>query len=142
MEGLLLEAPAKLNVRLKVTGRRPDGYHELVSVMVPVDLVDRVYVEETGRPGVTFRSSGLPVPEGKDNLAVRAAYTFLSKADQDRGLLVELEKRIPAAAGLGGGSSDAGAVLRAMHRIYPGVFSEEELVREAASLGADVPFFI
>jgi 4-diphosphocytidyl-2-C-methyl-D-erythritol kinase len=101
-----------------------------------------VYVEERGRPGVTFRPSGLPVPEGKDNLAVRAAYAFLSKAGQERGLLIELEKRIPTAAGLGGGSSDAGAVLRAMHRMYPGALSEEELAREAVSLGADVPFFI
>ncbi len=142
MDGITLEAPAKLNLRLKVTGRRPDGYHELVSVMVPVDLTDRVEVEKKDSPGVSLRTTGLPVPRGEDNLAVRAARAFLAKADPGRGISLYLDKRIPLAAGLGGGSSDAGAVLRAMDHMWPGAFSPDDLAEEAARLGADVPFFL
>jgi 4-diphosphocytidyl-2-C-methyl-D-erythritol kinase len=154
-------APAKLNLGLHVTGRRADGYHLLESLFVPIDLADRIRLElgsirpagKSGAPDIQIEfdiemkcegalgsSAPLPVPE--ENLAVRAARQFLSRAGQSGALSIWLEKSIPIGAGLGGGSSDAGAILRALDRSCPGVHSRESLLTIAAELGADVPFFL
>jgi 4-diphosphocytidyl-2-C-methyl-D-erythritol kinase len=137
-----LETPAKLNVCLKVTGRRPDGYHELVSVMVPVDLTDRLCIQVADGRDIRLECTGLEVPRGEDNLAHRAAGEFLSRAHIDKGLLLKLHKRIPLAAGLGGGSSDAAAVLLGLNALWPGRLSPGDLEEIAAGIGADVPFFL
>jgi 4-diphosphocytidyl-2-C-methyl-D-erythritol kinase len=136
-----VEAPAKLNVRLRVTGRRPDGYHELVSIMVPIDLTDRIEVRPAPA-GIELACTGRPVPGGEENLARRAAREFLDRAGVPQGVSIRLHKRIPVAAGLGGGSSDAAATLLAMERIWPGRLGREALFRTAVGLGADVPFFL
>jgi 4-diphosphocytidyl-2-C-methyl-D-erythritol kinase len=138
---VVVEAPAKLNVHLRVTGRRPDGYHELVSVMVPIDLTDRVEVRPAAG-GIELACTGRPVEGGEGNLVWRAARAFLTRAGNPGGVSLRLHKRIPVAAGLGGGSSDAAAALLALDRIWPGRLDREALFRTAVELGADVPFFL
>ncbi len=146
-------APAKVNLGLRVIGVRPDGYHRLESVFVPLDWSDTVHltcssqsqrrvhlVNRQVSKGVSSRL--LTVPEGDENLAHRAAMGFLQRADLSASVQIELTKEIPAAAGLGGGSSDAGAVLRGLAKIWPEALPETEMRALALSLGADVPFFL
>ena len=140
--GVSVETPAKINVRLKITGKRPDGYHDLVSIMIPVTLMDRVELEPRRDEGVHFRCTGRKVPGDEGNLAVRAARSFFREAGVHGGVRIHLHKEIPVAAGLGGGSSDAAAVLVGLDAMYPGRLSGEAIHRMAADLGADVPFFL
>jgi 4-diphosphocytidyl-2-C-methyl-D-erythritol kinase len=142
VDSIKLEAPAKLNICLKVVGKRGDGYHELVSVMVPIDLTDTLGIHITRGGEIQIQCTGLDVPAGEDNLAYRAARAFLKQAGINKGLLIELHKRIPVAAGLGGGSSDAAAVLLGLNSIWPGRLNPNELELLALGLGADVPFFL
>ncbi|MCF8061255.1 MAG: 4-(cytidine 5'-diphospho)-2-C-methyl-D-erythritol kinase [Deltaproteobacteria bacterium] len=137
----VVEAPAKLNVHLRVTGRRRDGYHELVSVMIPITLTDRVEVRP-GPEGIELSCTGRPVAGGEQNLVWRAAEAFLRRGRLGQGVSIHLHKRIPVAAGLGGGSSDAASTLLALDRIWPGRLGREALFRTALDLGADVPFFL
>jgi 4-diphosphocytidyl-2-C-methyl-D-erythritol kinase len=139
---VVVEAPAKLNIHLSITGRRPDGYHELISVMVPVGLADRIQARAVPEEGVDLSCSGRSVPQDDTNLARRAARAFLSSSGLRQGISIHLHKEIPVAAGLGGGSSDAAAVLVAMNRLWPGRLNEAGLFRLALGLGADVPFFL
>ncbi len=141
MDRIALETPAKINLTLRVLGRRPDGYHELESIMVPIDLWDRLLIER--RPaGIEIRCPGRPQLEGPANLAQRAARAWLERSRQRFGLRLTLHKAIPLAAGLGGGSSDAAACLRGMQAIGKAKLSPEELDALATGLGADVPFFL
>jgi len=135
-------APAKLNLRLKITGRRPDGYHNLVSVMVPVALCDRIEIRLRPRPGVSMTCQGLSVPENEENLAFRAAAAFCAEAGFEGGLHVHLTKNIPVAAGLGGGSSDGAAVLLILNRMVTPPLTSKVMEQMALKLGADVPFFL
>lgn len=144
-----LAAPAKVNLGLRIRGRRPDGYHFLESLFVPLALGDRVRLRVgkiEGASPVTLRVSGTRaegVPEDASNLAWRAAAAFLDAAGlRDRAVGIALEKSIPAQAGLGGGSSDAGAVLRGLLALLPGALPREALGTLALRLGADVPFFL
>lgn len=141
---LSLSAPAKLNLGLRVVGRRDDGLHELDSLFVPLDLADAVEIERRAEPGVCLEVEGLALelPTGGQNLASRAAEAFLAEVDPRAGVRLRLRKRIPVAAGLGGGSSDAGAVLRGLARLFPGALAEERLAALALGLGADVPYFL
>lgn len=142
MDGIEIETPAKLNVRLKVTGRRPDGYHTLVSVMIPVTLTDWLEIRPSPGADIALVCADHGLPSGRENLVHRAARAFLSEARIDQGVSIRLEKRIPVAAGLGGGSSDAAATLRGLDALWPGRISRDVMHRLAASLGADVPFFL
>ena len=135
-------APAKLNLRLKITGRRPDGYHNLVSIMAPVSLFDRIELQITSRNLITISCEGFSAPADKENLACRAAQAFFAKTGIDHGLSIKLTKNIPVAAGLGGGSSDAACVLKALNQIWSCPLSAKELAELALGLGADVPFFL
>ena len=136
-----IKAPAKLNIRLKVTGRRPDGYHDLVSIMVPIDVFDVLKMQ--GIPeGVVFSSRGLKVPGDERNLVVKAAKAFFDKTGLNKGVSIRLDKRIPVAAGMGGGSSDAAAVLLLLNQVCSEPLSREDLRATARDLGADVPFFL
>lgn len=144
---MIFRAPAKVNLGLAVCGRRPDGYHELASVFVPLDLADEIDLEWTagGSGKVSLELSGEEAehaPGNERNLAARAAAAGLAEVGGGFDLRLHLTKRIPVGAGLGGGSSDAGAVLRAIaSRIPPGI-PPERLAGIALSLGADVPFFL
>ncbi|MBE3602476.1 4-(cytidine 5'-diphospho)-2-C-methyl-D-erythritol kinase [bacterium] len=142
-------APAKLNLFLRIVGRRDDGYHELDSLFVPITLGDRVAIEvRDGRPGaVSIRGKLGSAPADDRNLAVRAARAFVDEFGFEREIVIELDKSVPSGAGLGGGSSDAGAVLRMLAATarLPGLApptSSDRLIKIAATLGADVPFFL
>ncbi len=140
-----LRAPAKVNLFLDVLGRRADGYHEIVTLMVTVDLHDEVEIaaaEDLG--GVELRCTGNTenVPSDERNTAHRAASTFLRNHAAGHGVRIYIEKRIPAGGGLGGGSSDAAAVLSGMNRLFGHVASLQELSDTAAAVGSDVPFFL
>lgn len=141
-----LTAPAKINLGLRVTGRRPDGYHLLDSLFLPLELADELEIEVLAEtPGVDFELVGdasPDVPRDARNLAVRAAQAFLDAHGSARGVRLRLRKGIPSEAGMGGGSSDAGAVLRGLAELLPGVVTRARLAEIALSLGADVPFFL
>jgi 4-diphosphocytidyl-2-C-methyl-D-erythritol kinase len=136
-------APAKLNLGLRIRGRRADGYHLLDSVFVPLALADEIEIAGAPGTGIHLRLEGAArgVPAGDDNLVYRAAASFLESRGEALRLEIALRKRIPAAAGLGGGSSDAGAVLRTLDAEVGGV-PPEALAEVALRLGADVPFFL
>jgi 4-diphosphocytidyl-2-C-methyl-D-erythritol kinase len=138
-----LFAPAKINYGLRILGIRSDGYHLLDSVFLPLDVGDEVEVEAAAR-GVSIQLSGLAagVPDGPENLAAKAAQAFLKEAGLGSAVAIRLGKGVPAAAGLGGGSSDAGAVLRLLAERHPGRVAPERLAELALELGADVPFFL
>jgi 4-diphosphocytidyl-2-C-methyl-D-erythritol kinase len=124
---------------------RADGYHELESLFVPLDLADELSVaaEPADRTAVRLRmQTAADVPADGENLAVRAALAFLKEAGLSVDVCIDLAKRIPVAAGLGGGSSDAGAVLRALSEGFPGSVGQRALAQVALDLGADVPFFL
>ncbi|MDH5758167.1 MAG: 4-(cytidine 5'-diphospho)-2-C-methyl-D-erythritol kinase [Gemmatimonadota bacterium] len=138
-----ISAPAKVNLYLRVLHRRPDGFHELDTVFLAVSLHDELLVESGGAPGpVTLTLQGPDPCAVADNLAFRAAEAFRAASGIPHAISVHLEKRIPAGAGLGGGSSDAAAVLRALDHLHPGVVPRSELMAVGAALGSDVPFFL
>ncbi len=138
-----LQAPAKVNLILHVLSRRPDGYHELETWMQKLDLYDEVTLEVKKDKGIELYCEENNVPEGCENLAWKAADTFFERGNlaKDYGAVIQLKKNIPIAAGLGGGSSDAGTVLKGLNAIFDNIFSLEELVEMSIGLGADVPFF-
>ena len=137
-------APAKLNIRLKITGKRSDGYHRLVSLMVPVDLFDHMVLKFTDEPRINVTCRGFSAPANADNLVCRATNAFFSQINWQKGLSIELNKKIPVAAGLGGGSSDAAAILMALNETLSASrpLSQEILAEMALNLGADVPLFL
>ncbi len=135
------KAYAKVNLTLAVGEKRPDGYHEVVSVMQRVSLHDTLTAEQT-REGITLTCSDPALPSGEENLAHRAASLFFRETGIAGGAALTLEKRIPSQAGLGGGSSDAASVLLALRRLYAPALPDTELETMAAALGSDVPFFI
>ncbi len=142
MKSLLVEkAYAKINLGLKVVGRRPDGYHEILSVAQCVDLVDVLYFQLASSDQLTCSLDSLST--GPDNLVCRAVDTFHAQlGGPARSFRIHLEKNIPIGAGLGGGSADAAAALRALNRFYDQPFSNADLRQIAATLGSDIPFLI
>ncbi|MEX2467006.1 MAG: 4-(cytidine 5'-diphospho)-2-C-methyl-D-erythritol kinase [Gemmatimonadota bacterium] len=134
-------APAKVNLSLRVLGKRDDGFHEIRTVFQAVDLADEVRIEWSARD-VSLRVEGADVGPEAENLAYRAAMAFLDASGEARGVRIHLVKHIPAGAGLGGGSSDAAAVLRCLAAMSPSPPPKEELHRIGAALGSDVPFFL
>ena len=136
MERIKITACAKINLSLSVLGKREDGYHELDTVMQSVDLSDTVYIEKCR--GIITDCKGISAEE---NIAARAARLFCEKTGAE-GCKIKIEKRIPAAAGLGGGSADAAAVLAGLNRLYKTGISKTELCEIAVKIGADVPFLI
>ena len=135
------KAYAKVNLTLAVGEKRPDGYHEVVSVMQRVSLCDTLTAEQT-REGITLTCSDPALPSGEENLAHRAASLFFRETGIAGGAALTLEKRIPSQAGLGGGSSDAASALLALRKLYAPALPDTELETMAAALGSDVPFFI
>ena len=144
MVKLLAEhAPAKINLYLRVTGKRVDGYHELDSIFLPITWSDAVRLETrpADAPSVAIHCDLPGLADPKSNLASRAALSFMREFAINAAVLIDLRKRIPMGAGLGGGSSDAGAVLRIMAQIFR-VPAGARLAKLAVGLGADVPFFL
>jgi 4-diphosphocytidyl-2-C-methyl-D-erythritol kinase len=137
---LTVRAPAKVNLFLEVTARRPDGYHELRTLLVAVSLFDAL----TFAPAAAIRLSCTDpaLGTGPENLIVRAADALRRHAGIRAGAAIALTKRIPVAAGLGGGSSDAAATLVGLNRLWKLRLGRDELARLAAGLGSDVPFFL
>ena len=136
------EAPAKVNLRLRVLAREASGYHSLESLFCAVSLSDAVEVR-AGEPGVRLEvSGGVETGPPESNLVVRAAERFHAALGTPAALDIRLEKRIPSAAGLGGGSSDAAATLRALNALHGEPFGRAELLGMAIELGSDVPFFL
>ncbi|HXZ04749.1 MAG TPA: 4-(cytidine 5'-diphospho)-2-C-methyl-D-erythritol kinase, partial [Ktedonobacteraceae bacterium] len=136
-----VRAYAKINLTLDVLGQRSDGYHDLATVMQTVDLYDTICLSATrdGQVQIVCTMSEL---SNDDNLAARAARLVRQRLDIKQGVLIELHKRIPLAAGLGGGSSDAAAVLLALQHWWQLQLSPSDLLDLASSLGSDVPFFL
>ena len=139
-------ACAKINLFLRVTGRRADGYHQLDSVFLPISLADeiRLEVRKSEETSITLNCDAVALRSSQSNLATRAARAFMSEFDLAAQIQIDLKKKIPIAAGLGGGSSDAGAVLR-MLATAAEIDDPDDLGtirRIALSLGADVPFFL
>lgn len=133
-------APAKLNLFLHVTGRRPDGYHLLQSVFMLVDWCDTLHFETRSGGQITREDQGPALPA--DDLTVRAARALQTASGTPLGAHIVVQKRIPAQAGMGGGSSDAATCLLALNRLWRLDLSAAELCRIGLTLGADVPFFI
>jgi 4-diphosphocytidyl-2-C-methyl-D-erythritol kinase len=138
---LLIPSPAKVNLFLEILNRRPDGYHDIESVMQLVDLCDEVRLRRRHR-GIRLRVIGAALPEGEENLAYRAAALALEAGGIAEGVEIQLVKRIPVAGGLGGGSSNAAAVLLGVDRLFGLEWPEDALRRLAIRLGSDVPFFL
>jgi 4-diphosphocytidyl-2-C-methyl-D-erythritol kinase len=139
---LVTLAPAKVNLVLRVGPRRPDGYHEILSLLAPLDLADTVEVSVRARAGgVTCRVPGRPDLDGEANLAARAAALVKERFGKRNAIAIRIAKRIPVVAGLGGGSSDAAAVIRALSRAFR--IRDRAALREIAlEVGSDVPFFL
>ena len=134
------KAYAKINISLDVAGKRPDGYHEMIMPMQTVSLCDTLTIRMEGE-GIRARSNLRYVPGDERNLAVRAAKRYLAAiGEASQGLRIELDKRIPVGTGMGGGSADAAAALRALNRAYGDRLSREELTALAAEIGSDVAF--
>ncbi len=135
-------AYAKLNLGLKILGRRGDGFHDILSVFQTVDLCDRLVFKPAGQGQIILSCDDADLPTGPENLVYQAVSAFRAYTGIDRGVEVVIEKRIPTAAGLGGGSSDAAAVLRVLNRVWEAGLSSGELREIGARLGSDVPFFV
>lgn len=140
-ERMEIRSPAKVNLFLEVRGRRPDGYHEIETVMQLVDLCDLVRLRRLPR-GIELRVVGAALPAGPANLAYRAAELLLEEGGRPGGAAIELTKRIPVGGGLGGGSGNAAAVLAGLNRLYGLGLPADRLRALGARLGSDVPFFL
>ena len=146
MESLVIKAPAKINLFLHVLGKRSDGYHDLCSLMCPVGLYD-ILTLTFNQPGISVTCAHPEVPEDATNLAARAAQAFLDAAGgaTPSPLLcvhIDIQKHIPVGAGLGGGSSDAAAVLRALNDHFGAPLNATDLRLLGGCIGADIPFFL
>jgi 4-diphosphocytidyl-2-C-methyl-D-erythritol kinase len=136
-------APAKINLSLKILGRRNDGFHELDTLIAPISLYDEITIDKgLAGKGIEFRCDDPLVPQGDDNLAVRAAKAFFERTKIEPAISIELNKNVPHGAGLGGGSSDAASVLLALNELFDAKISRKALAEMAEPIGSDVPFFI
>ncbi len=134
-------APAKVNLYLRVLRKREDGYHDILSLMQRISLCDDLTFSPDSR-GLTVRCPGAPLPEDEGNIVHRAAAAFFSRIGTPPNVAIAIRKRIPIAAGLGGGSSDAATTLLTLNEMHESPLTARELMRIGTSLGADVPFFI
>jgi 4-diphosphocytidyl-2-C-methyl-D-erythritol kinase len=143
LKSVALKAFAKINLGLAVIGRREDGYHELRTVYQSISLADDLQVAlSPGASSVSLETSGIKVPEGRENLAVRSAEAVMRELKLKGKVSLLLRKRIPAGSGLGGASSDAAAVIRALMLLSGRSLASDRLLHLAASLGSDVPLFL
>lgn len=138
-----VSAPAKINLSLKILGRRSDGFHEIETLIAPITLCDDIKIEKSDSgEGIQFDCDDPSVPTGDDNLIVRAAKIFFAATKVKSAVLIELKKRIPYGAGLGGGSSDAASTLLALNELFETKLQREALAKIGETIGSDIPFFI
>jgi 4-diphosphocytidyl-2-C-methyl-D-erythritol kinase len=143
MNGMQVLAPAKINLSLKVCGRRDDGFHEIETLIAPITLCDQIeIVERSSACEIEFHCDDPSVPAGDDNLILRAVKSFFAATKVTRAVSIDLKKRIPHGAGLGGGSSDAASTLLALDKLLETNLPREALAKIAETIGSDVPFFI
>jgi 4-diphosphocytidyl-2-C-methyl-D-erythritol kinase len=138
---LTLESHAKINLALKITGKFPDGFHRLETILQRITLKDLIVLKES-KKGITVTSDSGEVPLDSTNLAYRAAEKIINRFGIEKGVDIHIEKKIPIGAGLGGGSSNAATVLRGLDQMWGLNAGKEELSSMARELGADVPFFL
>jgi 4-diphosphocytidyl-2-C-methyl-D-erythritol kinase len=138
---LTKQSPCKVNLLLNILGKRADGFHELETVMQPIRLCDEISFERTNA-GITLTCSEPTLPVDSSNLVCRAAAAFFQRSGISGGVRMHLEKKIPMAAGLGGGSGNAATTLLALNELHDGPLSTAHLHETAASLGSDIPFFL
>jgi 4-diphosphocytidyl-2-C-methyl-D-erythritol kinase len=138
-----LYAPAKINLSFEIKGRREDGFHEIETLMAPISLRDRLTIERVaGKDGIDFSCDDSSLPDGENNLVVKAANLFQETTGITAGIKITLEKSIPHGAGLGGGSSDAASTLLGLNELFETHLERKALMELAAQIGSDVPFFI
>ena len=136
-------APAKINLSLRVLGRRSDDFHEIETFIAPISLCDEIKIDRRpNKQKIAFRCDDPSVPKGEDNIVVRAAKVFFEETKVSSGVSIVLKKRIPHGAGLGGGSSDAASTLLALNELFETNLPSEALAKMAETIGSDVPFFI
>lgn len=139
---MIEEAYAKINLGLDVLRKREDGYHEVRMIMQTVGISDTLEFQVTDQPGIEIKSDSGEVPCDDSNLIYKAAKLLVDEFDITGGLSVRLEKRIPVAAGMAGGSTDAAATLRAVNKLFSLGLSNEELAKRGKAIGADVPYCV
>ncbi len=141
-DSLVVHCPAKVNLFLEIRGIRPDGYHEIETVMQAVTFYDRLTLRPRAESGISLDCSDPTLPQDDQNLAYRAADLLDATVGLPSGVSIRLDKQIPAGAGLGGGSSDGAGVLAGLDRLFGLGLSVEDLCRSASELGSDTPFFL
>ncbi|NIP25698.1 MAG: 4-(cytidine 5'-diphospho)-2-C-methyl-D-erythritol kinase [Phycisphaerae bacterium] len=142
-DGLLVRAPAKINLSLLIAGKRPDGFHELETVMAKVDFYDQILIEPGQKAGIEFLCRGpYWAPDGKDNLVYQACEMLLDSSDRNDDIRITLTKNIPAGSGLASASSDAASTLIGLNRYLSLALPNHRLAKLAEKLGSDVAFFL
>jgi 4-diphosphocytidyl-2-C-methyl-D-erythritol kinase len=143
MKAMQVFAPAKINLSLKILNQREDGFHEIETLIAPVSLHDEIKIDkiDIGK-GIKFRCDNPSVSSDEDNLVVRSARSFFAATKLTPAVSIDLRKKIPHGAGLGGGSSDAAATLLALNQLFETSLTREELAKLGSEIGSDVPFFI
>jgi len=139
---LLVKAPAKINLALDVLHKRSDGYHEVEMIMTTIDLADRIELTLLNQDKIHILSHNRYVPDDQRNLAFQAAQLLKDRFDVKKGVLISIEKTIPVAAGLAGGSSDAAATLRGLNKLWDLGLSMDELAELGSEIGSDVSFCV
>ena len=141
LPAMQVSAPAKINLSLKILGRREDGFHEIETLIAPISLCDEIEIQRQPR-WIDFQCDDRSVPPGDENLVTRAAKAFFERTKQKGGVWIELKKKIPHGAGLGGGSCYAAATLIALNQLFETKLSRDESAKLGATIGSDVPFFL
>jgi len=141
MNSVTLKAPAKINLYLNILRKRADGFHNIETIFEKIDLCDEITIKKSKRL-IKVSSTDKSLPEDEGNLCFKAARLLMDELDLDQGLRINIKKRIPVAAGLGGGSSDAATVLLGLNKLLNCHLSRSRLLALAEKIGADVPFFL
>lgn len=142
MDSIWINAPAKINIGLDVLRRREDGYHEVKMIMQSIRLFDRLTLTKTSEPGIHLHTNLRFLPANEDNLVYRSAKLLMDEFGIEEGLDIQLDKRIPVAAGMAGGSTDAASCMLAMNDLYELGLSKKKLMKRGVTLGADIPYCI
>lgn len=144
MKTITLKAPAKVNLTLEIVKKLPNGYHELRTVMAKLrNIFDEITIKfHPNKSGIIIKSNSKNIPLGKENICRKAAEKYFEKIKKQAGIVIEIKKEIPVCAGLGGGSSDAAAVLKILNKFYKNKISDKELEKIASQTGKDIPFFL